>query len=196
MLPAMPVDQRHLDKDQRLVRHARMEEGKAAAVGLQPVFQIGPAADLVHRLVGHQFFEQRRRRFPGDAAQFEKADIEPVGEQVAQIVGEPAQRQILSGHPDQLGAPVDEKLHPLGQRVELAQQRRRAAASAPPATRVRRRTRAAGIGRRGSIAAQRSDDRLVVGVELFGQQPQKPLATGSRSAPDSCGRVRPRRPAR
>ena len=54
-------DQRHLDEDQRLVGHARMEKGEAAAVGLEPVLQIGPAADLVHRLVGHQLFEQRRR---------------------------------------------------------------------------------------------------------------------------------------
>ena len=58
------ANQRHLDKDQRLVRHARVEKRKAAAVGLEPVLQIGPAADFVHRLVGHQLFEQRRRRIP------------------------------------------------------------------------------------------------------------------------------------
>ena len=85
-------NQRDLDKDQRLVRHARVKKGKAAAVGLEPVLQVGPAADLVHRLVDHQLFEQRRRRFPGDPLQLEKADVEPVGEQPLQIVLEPAQQ--------------------------------------------------------------------------------------------------------
>ena len=32
-------DQRHLDKDQRLVGHARVKKGEAAAVGLEPVLQ-------------------------------------------------------------------------------------------------------------------------------------------------------------
>ncbi len=35
-------DQRDLDEDQRLVRHARMEEGKAAPVGIEPVLQVSP----------------------------------------------------------------------------------------------------------------------------------------------------------
>ena len=36
--------QRHLDEDQRLVRHARMEEREIAAVAVEPVFEIGPVA--------------------------------------------------------------------------------------------------------------------------------------------------------
>ena len=118
-----PGDQRHLDKDQRLVGHARMKEGEAAAIRLEPVFQIGPAADLVHRLVGHQLFEQRGRRFPGNPAQFEKADIEPVGEQVAQIVGEAAQRRVAAGRCSISSARRSTRnLTPSGKRVELAQQ--------------------------------------------------------------------------
>ena len=112
-------NERHLYKDQRLVRHARMKKGKAAAVGIEPVLQIGPAANLVHRLVDHQLLEQCGRRFPGDALQLEKADVEPVGEQPLQILLEPAQQRVAPPEVDQLGAAIDEEFDPFGKRVEL-----------------------------------------------------------------------------
>ncbi|EXI92464.1 MAG: hypothetical protein AW12_00590 [Candidatus Accumulibacter sp. BA-94] len=71
------VDERHLDEDQWLHRHARVEEGVTAPVGIEPVLQIAPRTDLMHRLVLDQFLQQRCRRVPGDPLQFEKADVEP-----------------------------------------------------------------------------------------------------------------------
>ena len=53
--------QRHLDKDQRLVGHARVKEREAAAIGLQPAAQVVPAVDLVHRLVADDLLQQLRR---------------------------------------------------------------------------------------------------------------------------------------
>ena len=72
-----------------------MKKGKAATIRLESILQIGPPADLMHGLVCHQLFEQRRRQFPGDALELEKADVEPVGEQPLQILfeaGEPGSR--------------------------------------------------------------------------------------------------------
>ena len=80
-----PLDQRHLDEDQRLARHARMEEGVAAAIGIEPVLQVAPGADVVHRLVADELLQQRRRTVPVDAAEFEEADIEPARQQRLQI---------------------------------------------------------------------------------------------------------------
>src|SRR5690348_5822189 len=107
-------NQRHLDKDQRLIRHARVKEGEAAAIRIKPVLQIGPTAYLMHRLVDHELFEQRRGGFTSDALQLEKSDVEPVGEQPLQILFEPAQQWIMPSEVDELGASVDEELHPLG----------------------------------------------------------------------------------
>jgi hypothetical protein len=52
--------QRHLDEDQRLVGQLRVEEGEAAAVGLQAAAQVVPAVDLVHRLVVDDLLQQLR----------------------------------------------------------------------------------------------------------------------------------------
>ena len=75
------VNQRHLDDDQRFVRHARMEKGEAAPVGAEPVFQIAPVLDGMHRLVSKQLFQQRSWRIPGNTPQFQEADIEPGSQQ-------------------------------------------------------------------------------------------------------------------
>ena len=63
------LDQRHLDEDQGLVGHAGMKESEAPAIGIEAILEIGPGANLVHRLVAHQLFEQRGRRVPGHAPQ-------------------------------------------------------------------------------------------------------------------------------
>ncbi len=52
---------------------------------------------------------------PGDPLQFEKADIEPIGQELAQIFGEAGKRPVVTLG-DELGAAVDQKLDPLGQR--------------------------------------------------------------------------------
>src|SRR5438876_10650822 len=79
------LDQRHLDEDQGLVGHARMEEGEAAPVGLEPMLEVIPGADLVHGLVSRELLEERRRRITGDELQFEETDIEPAALQSAKV---------------------------------------------------------------------------------------------------------------
>ena len=116
------VDQRHLDEDQRLVRHARMEEGKAAAVRIEPVLEVAPRADGVHGLVGHQLLEQRRRGPPVDAHQVEEADIEPGAEQRPQVLAQRPRGGVALAQGQQLGAQVDHELHALRHADELAQQ--------------------------------------------------------------------------
>src|SRR6516164_8174575 len=46
------LDQRDLDEDQWLAGKRGVKEGEAAAVGRKATPQIGPALDLVHRLIG------------------------------------------------------------------------------------------------------------------------------------------------
>ena len=54
--------QRHLDENQRLVDQRRMKEGVAAPVGrIDAPAQIVPVADLVHRFVADDLFQDRRR---------------------------------------------------------------------------------------------------------------------------------------
>ena len=62
-----------------------MEECEAAAVGRKPPPQIVPALDLVHRLIGDQLLQHRGRRLPVDPPQFEKAAVEPRGEQMLEV---------------------------------------------------------------------------------------------------------------
>ena len=62
-----------------------MEEGEAAAVGRKAAPQIVPALDLVHRLIGDQLLQHRGRRLPVDPPQFEKAAVEPGGEQMLEV---------------------------------------------------------------------------------------------------------------
>ena len=72
------VGERHLDKDQRLVVQRRMEECVTAPVGrIDAAAQIVPVADLVHRLVADDLFQDDRGRRPVDAAQHQEAAIEP-----------------------------------------------------------------------------------------------------------------------
>src|SRR6516165_12130276 len=91
-----------------------MEKGKAATIRIEAVLQIGPPADLVHRLVGHQLFEQCGRLFPGNPLELKKADVEPIGEQPPQILFEAGKRGIALLEVDQFGAAVDQELGPSG----------------------------------------------------------------------------------
>ena len=116
------VHQRHLDEDQRLVGHARMEEGEAAAVRIEAVLEVAPRADGVHRLVGHQLLEQRRRGAPVDAHQIEEADVEPGAEQRTQILAQHARRGVGAAQGHQLGPQVDHELHALRHADEFMQQ--------------------------------------------------------------------------
>src|SRR6516165_1703358 len=97
-----------------------MEKSEATTVRLEPVLQIGPPADLVNRLIGHQLLEQCGRRFPGDSLELEKADVEPIGEQPLQILFEARQSRIVLPEIHQFGTAIDKKLYPFGERIELA----------------------------------------------------------------------------
>ena len=76
----MPVVQRDLDEHERFVGHRGMEEGVAAAIGVEPVLQVVPRTDRVHGFVLDELLEQRGRRVPRDARQREQADVEQRGE--------------------------------------------------------------------------------------------------------------------
>ena len=115
------ADQGNLDKDQGFIRHAGVEKGKAPAVGIQPVFQIIPGADFVHRLVGHQFFQQHGGRIPGDPAQIQKTYIKPGRKQLAQIIAQAPQNWFVANQGQDLSPHIYQELDPLGQGVELRQ---------------------------------------------------------------------------
>ena len=70
------VRQRDLHEHERLVGHRGMEERVAAAVGVEPVLEVGPRVDRVHRFVLDQLLEQRGGRVPRDAPELEQADVE------------------------------------------------------------------------------------------------------------------------
>ena len=76
----------------------------------------------MHGFVAHQFFQQRRRRVPVDAAQFEEADIEPARQQRFQIRLQRQQAWCPGAEVDQFGAEIDQEFHTIGDGGELRQQ--------------------------------------------------------------------------
>ena len=74
--------------------------------------------DLVHRFVLHQLFENVCRGFPANAAQFEKADIEPVGQLRLQLGFQHPQLRLRLEHIKQLGAQCHQKTHAAKGRAE------------------------------------------------------------------------------
>ncbi len=90
------LGQRHFDKDQRLIRHGGVKEGKEPAVHrVQTAAQIIPTVDGMDRLIGDDLFQNIRRAFPSDGAQHQKAPVEPALQKVSQIKVD--QRQIGIG---------------------------------------------------------------------------------------------------
>jgi hypothetical protein len=75
----------------------------------------------VHRLVLDQLFQQRGRGVPGDALQFEEADVEPRREARFQLAVERRQLGVVLQVAQQVGAQVDEELDALRDGVELRQ---------------------------------------------------------------------------
>ncbi len=95
-----------------------MEECEAAAVGRKTPPQIIPALDLMHRLVGNQLFQHRRRRLPVDPPQLEKAAVEPGGEEMLEIGIEQLQLRLvvqmggdLASHRDQRAGAASRHVH-------------------------------------------------------------------------------------
>src|ERR1043166_1820096 len=68
----------NFDEAQRLIRQLGMKGGKAAPVGwLQPPAQLLPSLDLMNGLVANDLLEHGGRGRPIDAANNQKAAIEP-----------------------------------------------------------------------------------------------------------------------
>ena len=115
--------QRDFDEDQRLVDQPRVEEGVAAPVRrIDAPPQFVPVADLVHRLVADDFFEQRRRRRPVDPAQHQKAAIEPGSEQMHEIAIDNGERRVLLHELQQVGAHRDQRGGAARRAIEPAEQ--------------------------------------------------------------------------
>ncbi len=165
--------QRHLDEDQRLVGKLRVEEGEAAAVGLQPASQVVPAVDGVHRLVADDLFEQVRRRVPVDLLHAQEAGVEPRREQVQEVVLDRAQLGLGLHLREQLAAHGDDRRGAAGRAVDAPQQLlARRLGGAHEADQVRRR----GLGGVVLRAAQRL---LRVGAEVARQVPEERRLAGS-----------------
>ncbi len=116
------IHQRHLHEDERDTGHAWVEEAVAAAVAVQPVLHVGPAADVVHGLVLDELFDQRRGRIPADAAQLQKADVEPGGEHVLHLHVQREQALVALEVGLHLGAHLHQEDHPTGVDAEALQQ--------------------------------------------------------------------------
>ncbi len=76
----------------------------------------------MHRLIVDQLFQQRGGAVPVDPLQLQKADIEPGGEQPAQIGIQRRQQLVGPAHLQQRAAQIDQELPPIRDRRELRQQ--------------------------------------------------------------------------
>ena len=164
-----------------------MEEGVAATVGVEPVLEVLPRADLVHGLVFDQLLEQRRGRGPGDALQLEEADIEPGRQASLQLAIERLEQRVFGDEAQQIRAQVDQELDALRNGVELGQ-------DAQPARAHRGAQPGLGIPLCG-----RADRRLVglvgarhlarVGAEFVRDQLQEGVAAGGVEAQVGLGKA-------
>jgi len=97
--------QRHLDENQGLVDQSGMKERIAAPVdGVDTPAQIVPVADLVHRLIANDLFENVRRRRPVYPAQHQKPPVEPRRQQVHDVAVERGEVLVAVHQAKQIGA--------------------------------------------------------------------------------------------
>ena len=80
-----------------------MKKGVAEPVGIKPVAQVVPRADLVDRLVLDQLLQEGGRRIPGDLLQVKHTDVKPGPEQVFNIEGKLVEPRVLP-HPGKEGS--------------------------------------------------------------------------------------------
>ncbi len=146
-----------------------MKEAVAAAVAVEPVLDVGPAPDVVHRLVLDQLLDQRGRRVPADAAQLEEADVEPGREHVLHLGIQRQQAPVGLQVRQHLGAHVHQEAHAIGSTAEALQQaparRHRRAAQAHLGQRPRR-----ACPRRRAYSAARALHLLQVEHELLAHE--------------------------
>ena len=74
------------------------------------------------RLIGYQLLQQRCGTVPGDPAQFEEPDIEPVLQQRLEVGFQRRQQRVVTRPLQQLRPHVHQEFHPFRQAVELGQQ--------------------------------------------------------------------------
>ena len=75
----------------------------------------------MHGFIFDELFQQRGRRVPGNALQFQEADIEPRREPVLEFAIERLQFLVVPQEAQQIDAHVDEELDALGNGIELGE---------------------------------------------------------------------------
>ena len=78
-----------------------MEDGKATAVCFQPLAEVVPALNLVHRLVKNDLLEQVSGRAPVHAHDLQEAGIEPGRKQVAEVPIDRVELALVTPHLEQ-----------------------------------------------------------------------------------------------
>ena len=111
-----------LHEDQRFPGKQWVEEREAASVGGQARTQIVPSIDLVHRLVGDQPFQRRRRRPPADLLETQEAPVEPGREEVAQVGIDAAEMRTRWQEGKQLAAQLHQRSRTAPDHVEPPEQ--------------------------------------------------------------------------
>ncbi len=115
--------QRHLDEDQGFVDQRGMKERVAAPVdGIDAAAQIVPVADLMHRLIADDLFQDVGGRRPVDPAQHEKAPVEPGGQQMRDVAVEPGKALVRRLHVKQIGAQRHQLAGGVRRAIEPAEQ--------------------------------------------------------------------------
>ncbi len=100
-----------------------MEEGVAAPVRrVDACAQVLPVADLVHRLVLDDLFQDHGRRRPVDPAQHQEAAVEPRREQVHEIGVDGGEIVAMVERVHELLAHGDQRFRPARRHVEPAKQ--------------------------------------------------------------------------
>src|SRR5437763_2310240 len=99
-----------------------MEERVATPVGSEPSVQIVPAADLVHRLVLDQLFEDKRRSSPVNPLQDEEATVKPRCEKVCEIGLDAGPLGLANAILEQTPSHVDQRAGPSRRHVEPPEQ--------------------------------------------------------------------------
>ena len=79
----------------------------------------------MHGFIFDELFQQRGRRVPGDALQFQKADIEPRREPVLEFAIERLQFLVVPQEAQQIDAHVDKELDALGMALNWVRMRMR-----------------------------------------------------------------------
>ena len=121
--PGNFAGQGDLDEDQRFIHQGRMKERIAAPIArIDAGAQIDPVADLVHRLVADDLFQDDGGRRPVDAAQHQEAAIEPGCKQRGEIRIDSGEVAAARQHIKELPPHFHQGAGPLRRQIEPPQQ--------------------------------------------------------------------------